>query len=297
MRFPVGEILADSGDLTIRRLRRASEWQKTHGGTIERALLATGAVTEEVLTTALARATGFPAATRSELLGADLQVVTLLPRSARRRLRALPYGRGDGWLLVAASDPLNPVLETGLITSTGQEVKIAVVPEPVLDDCLTHWEQLDGEGAPLGGEVEEEEGEPESPFDRLARALLKEALHHEATELELGLDSRGGYARSRHPRHPEVTRRVPAAVMPFVIAWFRRMPAEGFTIDWASLEELPRRIRASASGTPAGGVRVTFGLAPAAAKAPEPKRRPAESCRHERAEPGDIFCPNCGQGL
>ena len=35
----LGEILAESGDLTFRRLRRASEWRRVHGGTIDRALL------------------------------------------------------------------------------------------------------------------------------------------------------------------------------------------------------------------------------------------------------------------
>ena len=37
----LGEILAESGDLTLRRLRRASDWRRLHGGTIDRALLAT----------------------------------------------------------------------------------------------------------------------------------------------------------------------------------------------------------------------------------------------------------------
>ena len=40
----VGDVLAEAGDLTARRLSRASTWQKTYGGTIERALLSTGAV-------------------------------------------------------------------------------------------------------------------------------------------------------------------------------------------------------------------------------------------------------------
>ena len=42
----LGEILAESGDLTLRRLKRASDWRRAHGGTIDRALLATGAVGE-----------------------------------------------------------------------------------------------------------------------------------------------------------------------------------------------------------------------------------------------------------
>ncbi len=144
MRHGLGEILAESGDLTLRRLRRASEWRRLHGGSIERALLETGAVTEEVLLDALSKACGLPAASRDVLASAPREVVDLLPVEARRRLRALPFRLENGVLLVAAADPGNAVLETGLTASTGFDVRLYVTPEPILDEFL---EARSGPGA------------------------------------------------------------------------------------------------------------------------------------------------------
>src|SRR5436309_1618105 len=98
MRFPVGELLAESGELTLSGLRSASGWQREHGGTIERALLATGAVSEEALTTALSKASGVPPTSRARILAAELPVVTALPRNARRRLRAIPFAKNGALL-------------------------------------------------------------------------------------------------------------------------------------------------------------------------------------------------------
>ena len=89
----LGEILAESGDLTLRRLRRASDWRRVHGGTIDRALLATGAVSEETLLDALERLTGIPSVSRERLAAASAVVVETLPAETRRRLRALPFDR------------------------------------------------------------------------------------------------------------------------------------------------------------------------------------------------------------
>ena len=73
----LGEILAESGDLTLRRLRRASDWRRVHGGTIDRALLATGAVSEETLLDALARLTGLPSVSRERLAAASREAVEI----------------------------------------------------------------------------------------------------------------------------------------------------------------------------------------------------------------------------
>ena len=136
----LGEILAESGDLTFRRLRRASEWRRVHGGTIDRALLETGAVPEETLLDALCRLTGLPSVSRERLAAASREAVEALPVDARRRLRALPFDRRGEVLHVAVVDPGNPVLETGLVASTGCDVRLYVTAEPILEDLLARWE-------------------------------------------------------------------------------------------------------------------------------------------------------------
>lgn len=155
MRAGVGELLADSGALTFDGLRRASEWQKLHGGTIERALLLSGAVSEEALTEALSKASGLPAVHRDRLLLATPDVVGALPREARRRLRALPFERVAGVLHVAICDPENPILETGLTATAGSDVKLWASAEPVLDEFLGKWDRYeDAEEPPLEIELD-----------------------------------------------------------------------------------------------------------------------------------------------
>ena len=104
----LGEILAESGDLTLRRLRKASDWRRLHGGTIDRALLATGAVSEETLLDALERVTGLPSVSRERLAAASREAIESLPADARRRLRALPFDRRGDVLYVAVVRPGQP---------------------------------------------------------------------------------------------------------------------------------------------------------------------------------------------
>lgn len=290
----VGEILADSGDITINRLRRASEWQKQHGGSIERALLSTGAVPEDTLTAALARATGKAGTTRDALLAADTEVVKTLPAHARQRLRALPFGRIGSTLLVAVSDPDNPVLETGLVASTGSDVELFVVTDPVLEDCLKHWQSATGEEPQPPAE---ESREPD-PFERLGRALLAEALHRECFDIEISVDVYSGFARFFSPNAPPLTRRIPTEVLPYVIAWLERRAREsgdeGVPVDFSTLDE-PRRFAAFVSSAP-GGARVTLRPAAGPSKPQPPAPRSPAACAHP-SSPGDVFCTRCGEAL
>ena len=119
VRHGVGDALVEAGELTVRRLGRASTWRREHGGTIERALLSTGAVSEEVLTSALSREYGLPGALRDELAAADPDLVDSLAAKERRRLRALPFRHEGKVLHVAVTDPRNPVLSRVLEADSG----------------------------------------------------------------------------------------------------------------------------------------------------------------------------------
>ena len=262
VRFGVGDVLAESGDLTVNRLGRASTYQRAHGVTIERALLSTGAVTEEVLTSALSQAYGLPGVPREQLLTADPDIVASLAPKHRRSFRAIPFGLTGNRLHVAISDPRNPILESHLVNATGFDVDLHVVPDPVLEDVLDHFEKKTGgavspESAPLAAGVKSpgetafvtttfekqpekkdppkealpvvvEAGAPLEPIpgeesiSRLGRALLSEALRYGATELELGADTRGGFARTFHVGSPAITRRLSGALLAPLSTWFQR---------------------------------------------------------------------------
>ncbi|KAA0252111.1 MAG: hypothetical protein EDX89_20085 [Acidobacteria bacterium] len=296
MRPAVGEFLARSGALTPSGLKATLDWQKTHGGTIERALLASGTVTETVLAEAFSASTGLPAAGRERLLEADPWAVAALPPDARRRLRALPFEKLGGELLVAVSDPDNPVLGTGLAAATGYaEIRLFAVPEPVLDDLLSHWEREElRRAAERRQEPAAEEEPPGEAIEKLARALLVDALHGSADGFELGVDRRGGYSRTHHFARPPLTRRLPGAVVRQLLTWFRGRLAAADPTGGASFfaevdSEETGRTRLLVELTEKGpeGMRFHFRVAGASTEGP---------CPHDAAE-GDVFCPACGAPL
>lgn len=136
----VGALLAESGDLTVRLLSRAAAWRKRNGGTMEKALLATDAITEEALTSALSRAFGLPGVSRATLAASDTGVVASLPAPERRRLRVFPFALCGTRLQFATCDPRSPGLRKSLATATGFEVDLHVAPAPVLEDLIAMFE-------------------------------------------------------------------------------------------------------------------------------------------------------------
>jgi hypothetical protein len=301
----VGDLLAESGDLTVRRLSRASTWQKTHGGTIERALLSTGAVSEETLTSALAQAYGLPGVSRATLLSADPDIVECLPARERRRFRAFPFSLSGKILNVAISDPQNIVLQKNVAIATGFSVELFVAPDPVLEDVIERFESQPAGWAPAPAASDpppQHAPQPEPArtvpdedwIDRLGRALLAEALRFDATELELGADAHGAFLRTFDTAHPAMTRRLSAALLAPLVAWFqvRCRRAEGFVAEAALPGVAPVRRRVDLIAADSHGVRVRLVAVEEKPGLPHPARLDV-SCPHERAE-GFVFCPLCG---
>ncbi|MEO8055619.1 MAG: hypothetical protein ABI768_10705 [Acidobacteriota bacterium] len=302
----VGDLLAEAGDLTVRRLSRASTWQKTHGGTIERALLSTGAVSEETLTAALSQAYGLPGVSRATLLSADPDIVECLPAKARRRFRAFPFSLSGKILNVAISDPQNIVLQKNLSIASGFSVEIFVAPDPVLEDVIEKFEGGPAGRAPSPLAAPAPVAAPargvvpppdEDWIDRLGRALLAEALRFDATELELGADTHGAFLRTFDTAHPAVTRRLSAALLAPLVAWFqgRCRGAEGFVAESALPGAPATRRRVDLIAADSHGVRVRLVPVGDAVELPAPARLDV-SCAHERTD-GFVFCPRCGAVL
>ncbi len=303
----LGEILAESGDLTLRRLKRASDWRRAHGGTIDRALLATGAVGEETLLEALSRLTGLPSASRERLSAASPEAVETLPAETRRRLRALPFELRGGVLHVAVVDPGNPVLETGLIATTGCDVRLHVTADCILEDVLSGLElaarprpgpppsPAAARATSPGGRAGPVEA-PESPdpFARLARALLADALDEGAAAVEIGRGPRGALLRTYSGGLSLSTRPLPPAVVEPLLAWFlaRNRPAGPFEKGGFVLEKGHRRVRVSVSVQAEGSGWLVLEPEPG----PSLPANAEEICLHEGAE-GDVFCPACGAPL
>jgi hypothetical protein len=312
----VGDVLAEAGDLTVRRLSRASTWQKTYGGTIERALLSTGAVTEEVLTAALSQAYGLPGVSRATLASSDPDIVDCLPAKERRRFRAFPFALSGKRLMVATCDPRNLVLLKNLAAATGFEVDLHVTPDPVLEDLIESFEGRTAGAAPTCPAAASSPGAssaspvpdapaggpalprtvPDDSIDRLGRALLAEALRFGATEFELGMNTHGAFLRTFDADHPAITRRLSVAFLAPLAAWFQDCcrRAGGLIIEANGPEgPLWRCIELLVADT--HGVRVRLHPVEQAANAGLPQSLDV-SCPHENAE-GFVFCPLCGDVL
>lgn len=302
----LGQILEESGDLTVRRLRRASAWRRVHGGSIEGALLATGAVSEETLLDALERLTGLPAVSRERLAAASRAAVETLPADARRRLRAFPFERRGGVLHVAVVDPGDPILETGLVASTGCAVRLHVTAEPILDEALRSWEAPtgteaarlaipSGPGVPRTGEQgRTASSAEEDPFGRLARALLVDALDEGAEAVEIAPAGRGATLRGYSAGLALSTRTLPRAVLEPLLAWLlaRSRPAGPFERGGLVLQRQRRRFRVEVTVGASGTAWLVFEpLAGVSAPTGE-----TEICLHEESE-GNVFCPVCGAPL
>jgi Type II secretion system (T2SS), protein E, N-terminal domain len=299
----VGDVLAEAGDLTVRRLSRASTWQKTYGGTIERALLSTGAVTEEVLTAALSQAYGLPGVSRATLASSDPDVVDCLPAKERRRFRAFPFTLSGKRLRVATCDPRNLVLLRNLAAATGFEVDLHVTPDPVLEDLIDTFEGRVAGAAPALRAVGAPATDPAPPpavpddsIDRLGRALLAEALRFGATEFELGMNTHGAFLRTFDADHPAITRRLSAAFLGPLAAWFQECcrRAGGFVVE-ANGAEGPMWRRLELLAADSHGVRVRLHSVEASRDEAPPKAV-VVSCRHENTS-GFVFCPHCGDVL
>ncbi len=308
----LGEILAETGDLTLRRLRKASDWRRLHGGTIDRALLATGAVTEETLLDALERVTGLPSVSRQRLTAADPEAVALLPADTRRRLRALPFDRHGDVLHVAVVDPGNPVLETGLVASTGCVIHLHVTADPILEDVLRVWELAIPQAAeppapavspagttvtapppPAPAAVRPEPAVELDPFARLARSLLADAIDERAESVEIGTEGRGAHLRTYSGGIAQSSRPIPVQVLEPLFAWFlaRTRPTAPFDEGGLVLERSGRRVRVEVTVNATGTAWLV--LQPVACSPADQ----IEICIHTEAAEGDVFCPSCGAPL
>jgi len=302
----VGDALVEAGELTVRRLGRASTWQREHGGTIERALLTTGAVSEEVLASALSRTYSLPSATRDEIAAADPDVVASLNPRERRRLRALPFRHEGTTLHVAVSDPRNVVLAKLLGEATGFTVQLFVTPDPVLEDLLEWHEKGAPSPAPprIGPAAEKRApGDsgvipvvPPDALDKLGRALVAEALRFGATEMAIGSDTRGAFLRTFDADQPALTRRLSGALLGPLVSWFEgrcRRPG-GFVVELGKAGEPPQRRRVELLGSAPQEARLRF---VPVTETPAREGRPEDLVCPHPARPGDLFCPRCGVAL
>ncbi|TBR13434.1 MAG: MSHA biogenesis protein MshE, partial [Rugosibacter sp.] len=143
----LGDLLVQQGLITAEQLKHALDEQKRTGRKLGRVLVESNYVTEEGISTALARQ-----------LGADFidlrqfnpkpEHINLLPESQARRLRALVLSERAGMLLVGMADPTDLAAFDDLARLLKRDIDLAVVTESQLmgtiDRVYTRTEEISG---------------------------------------------------------------------------------------------------------------------------------------------------------
>jgi hypothetical protein len=216
-------------------------------------------------------------------------------------------------LHVAVVDPGNPVLETGLVASTGCVIHLHVTADPILEDVLSNWELAMPRGAeptapavsPAGASAAATTPPPVpaavraglavelDPFARLARSLLADAIDEGAEAVEIGTEGRGAQLRTYSGGIARSSRPIPLQVLEPLFAWFlaRTRPTAPFDDGGLVLERSGRRVRVEVSVNTTGTAWLVLQPVPCS------PADQTEICIHTEATDGDVFCPSCGAPL
>ena len=150
MKTPLGELLVESGIITVKTLERALTRQQGSGKRLGIVLDEMGVITQQELIEALAQQFGFE--TVQGIAGLDFpdQLLQLIPEELALRKLVFPLRREDGVLALAVTDPF----DTDTIEFLERQNATTIVPvlatrEDILDAVKLHYlgNQPAGNGA------------------------------------------------------------------------------------------------------------------------------------------------------
>ena len=158
----LGEILLDRGTLAVSELHTGLEACRRTGGRLGTQLLKFGFVDEHQLLDALTEQTGVRPVSTAVLQRARLEVLSLVPARHARRLQAVPFEGSDGVLMVAMTNPRDPVAIEELGEITGRKIQPYVATEAAIADAIG---RLNGD--PMGESSAELGQEPVTDWDEM----------------------------------------------------------------------------------------------------------------------------------
>ncbi|TBR11266.1 MAG: type II/IV secretion system protein, partial [Rugosibacter sp.] len=195
----LGDLLVQQGLITAEQLKHALDEQKRTGRKLGRVLVESNYVTEEGISTALARQ-----------LGADFidlrqfnpkpEHINLLPESQARRLRALVLSERADMLLVGMADPTDLAAFDDLARLLKRDIDLAVVTESQLmgtiDRVYTRTEEISGLAKELTADLSDmpaefgnllglTAGAEDAPVVKLLNTVFEEALKLRASDIHI----------------------------------------------------------------------------------------------------------------
>ena len=142
MKIPLGEILVDSGIITVKTLERALSRQQGSGKRLGMVLNEMGVINQEELIEALAKQSGLETVKgiASGNYAADL--LTLIPEETALALRIFPLKQVDEVLVLAVTDPFDTETLDWLGKRCSLQIQpVLASPEDILDAVKKHYPQ------------------------------------------------------------------------------------------------------------------------------------------------------------
>ncbi|HBG04043.1 MAG: two-component system response regulator [Geobacteraceae bacterium GWC2_58_44] len=140
MKTPLGELLVESGIITVKTLERALTRQQGSGKRLGIVLDEMGVITQEELIDALAQQFGFETVKGIASLDFPARLLELIPEEIAVRKLVFPLRREDGVLALAVTDPF----DTDTIEFLEKQNATTIVPvlatrEDILDAVNLHY--------------------------------------------------------------------------------------------------------------------------------------------------------------
>ena len=147
MKIPLGQILVDSGIITVKTLERALDRQKGCGKRLGTVLGEMGVITQEELVEALATQSGLSTVQGIARGSFPLSLLEMLPREVAVQKVAFPLATGDGTLTLAVTDPFDADTVRFLEQCCGQRiVPVLATRDEILDAVHAHYPRGDAPG-------------------------------------------------------------------------------------------------------------------------------------------------------
>jgi type IV pilus assembly protein PilB len=203
----VTDVIVAMGLATRRQVDDALESSRSLGTTPERALVDSGAITQDGLARALAERYGLDHLDLG-IFSVDMSAANLVSTTVAKRYQAVPVAFADKrTLLVAMADPSNVLAVDDIAIMTGYEIRVAVAaPEDIaaLISRLDRLEDVVGESVTSFDEAEEDgelvalhETSDDAPVIKLVNQLVGQAVERGASDLHMAPDGKDMRVRFR----------------------------------------------------------------------------------------------------
>jgi type IV pilus assembly protein PilB len=194
------DVIVDMGLASRKQVDDALESSRLSGTTPERALLDSGALSQDALARALAERYGLDHLDLG-VFTVDMSAANLVSTTIAKRYQTVPVAFADKrTLLVAMADPSNVLAVDDIAIMTGYEIRVAVAPADDITNLISRLDRLEdvvGEAADITEDSEEgaevvalHETSEDAPVIKLVNQIVAQAVERGASDIHLAPDGR-----------------------------------------------------------------------------------------------------------